>query len=151
MASQKLQVLIGVVALVSVLGASGCTSQVDGEIPTAASSPVASQSLKVLSEYSAKAGASGNQGLFNDILEPLWQGDKAPTTQQVKSALSAKGFPEKKLTITPDKTPEGRATDSKEVAIKIGDQCLVGQYVQGYRSLVMEPVYGKCLIGDAEN
>lgn len=149
--SRKQQLWFGAVALVVIAGATGCTSQVDGVIPSGAPSVSAQPSLKVLDEFSESSGAAANQGLFNAVLSPLWQQDKAPSSEQILQALTNKGFPKHKLVVTPDKTPEGREPDSKEVAIKVGNKCLVGQYVQGYRSLVMKPVYGKCLIGDAAN
>lgn len=131
--------------------AGGCTDTLDGPLPSSASPSAArlsaSATASIPKSYTAARGAKGNQPLFDAVLAPLTSDSGFPTTKVLRHALEAVGFPAQDTTTTQDTTPQGRDVDSKVVAVKIGNECLIGQFVQGYRSEVVDPVYGKCLIG----
>ena len=70
-----------------------------------------------------------------------------PDTDRVVEVLEAAGFPAERIEVTASVTPTGLDADSLDVAVRLDDECLVGQFMDGYRSEVLDPVNDACLIG----
>lgn len=76
-------------------------------------------------------------------------GGDRPTSEQVAEALAAGGFDRATLEVTADRTPLGLPTDVITFAVRVDDECIIGE-VRG--SAVTATVAallatGRCLVG----
>lgn len=130
---------------------------VPAPIPTVneSASPDAGPSAEPKPDPTMSAGASAleNFQYFNFINERLLAVNTNPSDVAIVSNLEKAGFVKADIEVTPDKTSElRRPSDSIEVTVRIGADCLIGQYTSsGYFSIVGPVLNGnKCLVGKTE-
>lgn len=99
------------------------------------------------------ATASARKSEFDAAAQSVIDAHKKPGGKDFINALVAAGFDKTHMQVTPDRTSIGYEAGSVQFSVRVGDQCLIGQYGYGakkvgYHSLVT-PVLstGACLIG----
>ncbi|MET3921729.1 hypothetical protein [Arthrobacter sp. UYEF20] len=72
-----------------------------------------------------------------------------PGTEQLRDAVTAAGFSAGDIQVTASRTPTGLDADAVEIAVREGDDCIVGQVRNGKVNVVVLPVLadGRCLVG----
>lgn len=98
-------------------------------------------------QYDPEGSAADNQPYFDSLLAPLDPESGIPQTQQLVDAVIDGGFPADAIQVTADTTPTELDADSIVISVQIEDECIIGQFVKGYRSMVADTVNGSCLIG----
>lgn len=91
-----------------------------------------------------------NREYFDFVNNRLLAVNSNPAGQAIIDNLVSAGFDKAAMQITPDKTSElRRPVDSIEFAVRLHDDCLIGQFVGGaYHSLVGPALTnGGCLVG----
>jgi hypothetical protein len=75
-------------------------------------------------------------------------GGAKPVTDRIRAALTDAGFPDQ-AEVTASRTPTGLDADAVEAAVKVGDDCIVGQLRTGSVAVSVFPVLsdGRCLVG----
>ena len=120
------------------LGLAGCTSgstpqpstptttsaAIPGGDATTASPDAASSPAPV---SSATSEASQRLPLFTQTVASVWTGPNPVSGRAYIDALTAAGFDKAAMQVTADQSTIGNAAESIEFAVRIGDQCLVGQ------------------------
>lgn len=101
--------------------------------------------------FDAKASAADNRAAFDAAIHGVLAGNANADGATVAAALKKAGFPMSATQVTASKTSANLQPGSIMVGVKIGADCLVGQWgtaVDGYQSEVT-PVLGSggCLIG----
>ncbi|MGY2746157.1 DUF6993 domain-containing protein [Arthrobacter sp. UYCu723] len=76
-------------------------------------------------------------------------GGGKPGTKQLRDAVTAAGFPAGDIQVTAIRTPTGLDADAVEIAVREGDDCIVGQVRNGTVNVTVLPVLadGRCLVG----
>ncbi|WP_426978318.1 DUF6993 domain-containing protein [Pseudarthrobacter sp. O4] len=76
-------------------------------------------------------------------------GGGKPGTEQLRDAVTAAGFPAGDIQVTASRTPTGLDADAVEIAVREGDDCIVGQVRNGTVNVTVLPVLadGRCLVG----
>jgi hypothetical protein len=102
-------------------------------------------------EFRANASAADNRPAFDAAIRAVLAGKPNADGAAVTAALKSAGFPMSATQVTDSKTSAELQPGSIMVGVKIGKECLVGQWgsaVDGYQSAVT-PVLGSggCLIG----
>lgn len=87
--------------------------------PDAASSPAPAPS--------ATSEASQRLPLFTQTVASVWTGPNPVSGRAYIDALTAAGFDKAAMQVTADQSTIGNAAESIEFAVRIGDECLVGQ------------------------
>ena len=139
-----------VIALVATLFAGCSWNGTESPQPSASASATATASPSAAPEFDEDGDAAANQAFFDSLLAPLDSGDGLPSSDDVLNALRDGGFGDATMQITPNVTPTGLDADSKMVSVLWEGECLIGQYRDGYRSVVADPVNGVCLVGETE-
>ena len=72
-----------------------------------------------------------------------------PATDRIRAALTGAGFTRDQTEVTAGRTPTGLDAEAVEAAVKMGDDCIVGQLRTGRVVVSVFPVLsdGRCLIG----
>lgn len=72
-----------------------------------------------------------------------------PVTDRIRAALTGAGFTPDQAEVTAGRTPTGLDAEAVEAAVKIGDDCIVGQLRTGHVVVNVFPVLfdGRCLVG----
>ncbi|KZX22689.1 DUF6993 domain-containing protein [Rathayibacter tanaceti] len=147
--TQRLRLVLAIGALTLVLV--GCTESDVTEPLTTPSSAEASSAAPAPVAYLAGGTAEQNLPVFDRTLRDVAEADPQVAGSAVVDALVAAGFPRDSMQRTADETSVGLDADSVQVAVKLGDSCLVGQYGPrsgGVRAVVAAPIAtGACLIG----
>lgn len=126
--------------LAAALGLAGCTGGTTDTEPSApavsasesatdaggASSPSASDAA---SPGATAAGSDAQQRLplFSQTVAAVWSGPDRVSGRAYIDALTAAGFDKSSMQVTADQSTIGNAAESIEFAVRIGDECLVGQ------------------------
>lgn len=76
---------------------------------------------------SATSEASQRLPLFTQTVAAVWTGPNPVSGRAYIDALTAAGFDKAAMQVTADQSTIGNAAESIEFAVRIGDQCLVGQ------------------------
>lgn len=94
--------------------------------------------------------AAGRQAEFDAALEEAWQEDDPVNRDRYIEALVDAGFDTEHMEATSEVDSLGGSVTQLEIAIRIGDTCIVGQAGElGTRSVLAAPLQtGLCLIGD---
>lgn len=76
-------------------------------------------------------------------------GGAKPATDRIRAALTDAGFTAGQTEVTAGRTPTGLDADAVEAAVKVGDDCIVGQLRPGSVAVSILPVLadGRCLVG----
>ncbi len=93
--------------------------------------------------------AQENREYFDWVNERLADDSGPPDGRAVIDSLSAAGFDRQAMEVTPDLTAVGLDADNVQFSVRIGDECLLGQFGNtGYVSHITEVLStGRCLVG----
>jgi len=93
--------------------------------------------------------AEQNLDYFVFRLEALVAQEPQPSSRQLVDTLVVAGFDQAVMEVTADVTPLGSRTDSILVAVRLDEQCLIGQVVDGRAVTDVSDVLGtgECLVG----
>ncbi len=144
----------------------GCTAPSPAPEPTgeASSTPQTSSTPQPSgpSRFEPGAGAAGNRYVFDNAARQVAANPDARGREFI-DALVAVGFDKSAMMLTVDETPQGYLAASISWSVKIGDECLVGQFfpkqtdpltttgdAQGtFSTVITKPIgTGACLIGN---
>ncbi|WP_181373549.1 DUF6993 domain-containing protein [Microbacterium sp. HMWF026] len=128
---------LAALALVAALGLAGCTGEAPEPAPATTEQPsasVADPSVAPSAAPTAAApvlvpGGSAPQNLpfFAQVVSGVWSGPDQVSGRAYIDALTAAGFDKSAMQVTADYSTIGNAAESIEFAVRLGDQCLVGQ------------------------
>lgn len=94
--------------------------------------------------------AAGRQAEFDRALEDAWDEDDPVNRDRYIAALFDAGFDTESMEATGERDSLGGWVTQIEIAVRIGDTCIVGQVGElGTHSALATPLQtGRCLIGD---
>ena len=140
--------------LVGGLALAGCAAERD-PIPTPSSDapvdPVEQPRVTpgVVPEFVEGGTAAENLDYFVFRLEALLAQNGAPSSRELVDELVSSGFDKAAMEVTADTTPTGLQADSILVAVRWGEDCLLGQVDDG--AVVADDAAalstGRCLVG----
>lgn len=147
-------VLALVVAALATGVLAGCVSE--GEMPVPTYSPSSSPSPSPTAtpepdpEYRADGTAAQNQRFFDHVNGQYQASNGMGSGQTIVDNLVAQGFDKAAMEVTYDSTAIGLVADSIIVSVRIGEECLIGQFSAAAYSGIRAPVLGtgRCLVGD---
>ena len=155
--------LLLLTATVATLAAvlSGCTSPGSAEpapatTRTAEVSPTPSEEPTKAPEaprpeptLDTNGSALQNLGYFDAVNERLLEEQDTPDGRAFIDNLIAAGFDREAMEVTPDRTAVDLPADNIQFSVKIGEECLIGQFGNtGYVSVVGDAMStGNCLVG----
>ena len=93
--------------------------------------------------------AAANQQFFDSVNQELQSREGRSTGESIVNTLAAAGFDKAAMEVTYDATALGLQADSIVVSVKIGEECLIGQFHPDSYAGTLAPVLstGKCLVG----
>ncbi|MCJ1707538.1 hypothetical protein [Microbacterium sp. VKM Ac-2923] len=131
---------LAALTLVAVLALAGCTGEppAPASTPTGAgdagssASPAPADTVPAPISPSPVAfvpGGSAQQNLpiFTQVVSTVWAGADQVSGRAYVDALTASGFDKGTMQVTPDTSTIGNGAESIEFAVRLGDECLVGQ------------------------
>lgn len=95
--------------------------------------------------------AADNRAYFDAVNQQFITENPTTDGRGVIDNLVAAGFDKAAMQLTPDRTVGDRAADSVQFSVRIGDECLLGQFgaAIAYASSIGPALStGSCLIGD---
>jgi len=122
----------------------------DGGPPTTAPSAASADASGAPPVLVPGGTAEENRPLFDAVSGGVVAADAGAGGRAFVDALVAAGFDRAALEVTDDTTAIGRAADSVQFAVRLGDGCIIGERsASGYGSVVA-PVLGtgRCLVGE---
>lgn len=128
----------------------GCVSGTSPTPSPSPSVPVAPSATPAAEPTLEPAGtAEDNLAYFDLVNQRFLEPNPVPGGRPIIDNLVAAGFDRTAMQVTPDTTAIGRAVDSVQFSVRIGDVCLVGQTsAAGYVGIVGPPVSAtSCLAG----
>ncbi|MEO7121891.1 MAG: hypothetical protein ABI400_02005 [Lacisediminihabitans sp.] len=152
-------VIAAVIAVSGVVGLAGCSQ---GNVVSPASSPTATEpsgtsptaaataaATRAAPKFEPEGSAAANKRFFDSVNSALITANPSAGGKDVIDALAAAGFDKANMQVTPDKTTIGRAADSVLFSVRIGADCLLGQFSGStYTSSVQAALKsGACLVG----
>jgi hypothetical protein len=143
------------VALLAVALLAGCSgSQAPASTHAATSAPApsatpSSAATPAAPQFYPDGTAKGNKAYFDSVNTALSAAHPSPNGEEIINSLVAAGFDKTNMQLTPDKTTIGRAVDSVLFSVRIGTECLLGQFSGSeYTSSVQAALTnGTCLVG----
>jgi len=103
----------------------------------------------VIPEFVEGGTAAENLDYFAFRLEALLAQDGSPSSRELVDELVSSGFDRAAMEVTADTTPTGMQADSILVAVRVGEDCLLGQVADG--AAVADDAAalstGRCLVG----
>lgn len=122
------------------------SSDTNGTAPAAAPTALPAESGAQPAPDPALAAAKAR---VEAVLGGAVAGGAKPVTDRIRAALTDAGFTADQTEVTPSRTPTGLDADAVEAAVKVGDDCIVGQLRAGSVALSILPVLsdGRCLVG----
>ena len=96
-----------------------------------------------------EGSALENRDYFDSVNERLVAEQGAPDGRAFIDGLTGAGFDRDAMEVTPDRTAVDLPADNVQFSVRIGDECLLGQFGNtGYVSHVADVLgTGKCLVG----
>lgn len=95
--------------------------------------------------------AEQNKAFFDATNAAVVTADSGAGGRAFIDALVTAGFDKAAMEVTSDTTSIGLDADSVQFAVKVGEDCLVGQYGPksgGYHGIIAKPIAtGRCLVG----
>jgi hypothetical protein len=154
MHSRRTSVLL-VAALAGSLALAGCVQSAN---PTPAvtkthgssASPTPTATATADPVYQPTGTADDNKAYFDLVNTRFFAANPSALGRPIIDNLVAAGFTKADMQVTPDKTSIGDGADSILFAVKMGDECLLGQHSGSGYSSAVEPALttgGPCLIG----
>lgn len=143
----------GALALAAIGVLAGCGPQTPMPTPTASSSTPSPEPTSVRNELNPVLrpgqSAAANQQFFDATNQALQSQQGRSNGESIVNNLVAAGFNKADMEITYDATALGLQADSMIVSVKIGNECLIGQFFPGSYKGTILPVLGtgKCLVG----
>ncbi|WP_349897190.1 DUF6993 domain-containing protein [Parafrigoribacterium soli] len=100
-------------------------------------------------KYYPDGTAKGNKPVFDSVSRGVRAANPSAGGRDVIDALVAAGFDRANMQLTPDKTTINRAADSVLFSVRIGTDCLLGQFSGSeYTSSIQAALTsGACLVG----
>ena len=100
-------------------------------------------------EFVEGGTAAENLDYFAFRLDVLLAQEAAPSSREIVDELVASGFEKADMEVTADTTPTGMPADSILVAVRMGEDCLLGQVADGASVADDAAVLstGRCLVG----
>lgn len=130
-----------------------CGSQAPMPTPTASASSPSPAPTSVRNELNPQfrpgGSAAANQQFFDATNQALQSAAGKSDGVTIVNTLVAAGFNKADMEVTFDSTAIGLQADSIIVSVRIGEECLLGQFAPGYYAGTIAPVLGtgKCLVG----
>lgn len=161
-ASRRLRTAVSVAACATALALGAALSGCTPEGPAAASpspslsvsdsaDPVASATPTPDPAFVPGGSAAENRPYFDFTNTRVVAATPSAKGRDFVDALAAAGFDTAAMELTADTTSIGLDADSVQFSVKIGEDCLIGQYGPksgGYHSVVAKPIAtGRCLVG----
>lgn len=148
--------LAAVTAALAVASLAGCVDEGEMPVPSAAPSsssspsPSPSPTPEPDPEYRPDGTAAQNQRFFDFVNGQYHASNGMGSGQTIVDFLVSKGFDKAAMEVTYDSTAIGLVADSIIVSVRIGDECLLGQFSPERYSGTRVPVLGTgtCLVGD---
>jgi hypothetical protein len=150
---------VALAAVLVVLGVAGCSLLPQSQSPSA--SPVPSVTAPLTSddpEVTAAPGvrldlpAAENLAFFDSVNLAVVAANDSAGGRDFIDALTAAGFDRAAMQVTADRTTVDLQAGSVQFSVRLGDECLVGQYGPesgGYHGAVRPALgHGGCLVGD---
>ena len=139
-------------AVFAALALAGCVQGPPTPIPTATPTPSASPtSVTNDANPVLRPGesAAANQQFFDATNQALQATAGKSDGRTIVDNLVNAGFVKADMEVTYDATALGIAADSIIVSVRIGDECLIGQFAPSYYRGDLLPLLGtgKCLVG----
>jgi len=124
------------------------TSSAPAAVPTASAAPTTDPAATGLA-FNPTGTAADNKAFFDAVNQGLIGGNPAADGVAITTNLRANGFDTAAMQVTPDVTTVGVAADSVQFSVKMGNDCLIGQYGHGQYSSLVAPALGTgaCLVG----
>jgi hypothetical protein len=93
--------------------------------------------------------AAANQQFFDAVNQELQAREGRSTGETIVNTLAGAGFDKAAMEVTYDATALGLQADSIVVSVRIGEECLIGQFYPDSYTGTIAPVLstGKCLVG----
>jgi len=158
--------IIGAAALTAALmalGLAACSADSPAPTPTSSAGPSAGPSSEPSTgpppaaepnpdpTLAPRLSASENLDYFDFIAAGVLRADPAAGGKAFIDGLVAGGFDKKTMEVTFDRTRVDLAADSIQFAVRVNDECLIGQNgpaTGGYHSMVADVLSsGTCLVG----
>src|SRR6185312_2998351 len=100
-------------------------------------------------KYYPNGTAKGNKPVFDAVSRGVLAANASAGGRDVIDALVAAGFDRANMQLTPDRTTINRAVDSVLFSVRIGTECLLGQFSGSeYTSSIQAALSsGACLVG----
>lgn len=153
-------VAAGALALVALLALVGCTTPVDDatspSAPPASTAPTptatddAAPEEEPLAVFVPDGSAEDNAPVAARVVrERAVSQEPRLTAAEIGQILVEAGFAADTIEVTPDSTPLGNPTDSINFAVRVGEQCILGELRVAEVVTQTAPVLGtgRCLIG----
>ncbi|WP_295790003.1 DUF6993 domain-containing protein [uncultured Microbacterium sp.] len=125
---------LAALALAGSLGLAGCTAEAPAPVPAPTTAATSQPDATASSAPTPAAptlipGGSAAQNLpfFAQVVSQVWAGPDQVSGRAYVDALTAAGFDKSAMQVTADNSTIGNAAESIEFAVRLGDQCLVGQ------------------------
>lgn len=137
---------------VSAVALAGCVPSNPMPVPTyepSSSSTASPSPTSTGAAFVPNGTAEQNKAIFDETNSQFLFDHGMGDGRAIFDNLVALGFTKGDMELTPDTTALGIAVDSLIVSVRIGQDCLIGQFsAMGYTGMI-EPVLGtgKCLIG----
>jgi len=103
----------------------------------------------VVPEFVEGGTAAENLDYFAFRLDALLAQDGSPSSRELVEELVDSGFDRDGMEVTADTTPTGMAADSILIAVRMGEDCLLGQVAGGRAVADVGAVLstGRCFVG----
>ena len=150
------RLVVVAVATTFTIAVAGCAPAGD-PAPTAsatasAATPAASSPVASPTPTATASGADGRLADFRATVQSVWDDSRSVAGRDYVDALIAAGFAKADMQVTFDETSVGDPADSIQFAVRVADDCLIGQVgpsVSRPTALVMPGLSdGTCLLGE---
>jgi hypothetical protein len=103
---------------------------------------------EVAPEFIPDGSADDNRAYFDYVVARHIVDGGAMGSAALAAVLTTAGWTADLVEVTPDATPLGNASDSVSFSVRLGDECLIGQWNGEYTSVIAPKLAsGTCLVG----
>jgi hypothetical protein len=140
-----------VVAVVLAIVLAGCVPQeaVQTSTPTPPPTPTPTATAAPAPALKPGESAEANQPYWDQVNTDFYAAHGMSDGRSIIDNLVAAGFVKADMQVTPDRTAIDLAVDSIYFSVKLGDECLLGQFTPGAYHGSLGPALstGGCLVG----
>lgn len=142
-----------VLAAAAILPLAGC-SLIEQFVPAPPPAPVIPDPPAEMPVFHPEGSAEENLPFFTETLRAYARGDEPIEGRPIVDAMIEAGFEKQRMQLSFDRTKTGLVADNIFVSVRIGEECLIGQFLTGNREVTAElaPAVGPdrevCLIGE---